>query len=67
MNTCQKKLLRFANKYPKLHSFADDAKTVEAVCGLHNLKLVRVHNTGQFKITGQGVEYYNLYLKGKHL
>lgn len=50
MNKAQQNLIEFAKKYPgKWHSFAMDLETTQAVCGLANMKLIRVNKYRQFK------------------
>ena len=59
-----KNLVEFAMKHldengaPKWHTYATNYETVEVVCAVSNLKLIRLNEYGQFKAIKENARRY---------
>ena len=70
MNKYQKAALKYASISKdwriRWHSFAEDKKTTDAICGLHNAGLVIDNGCNQFKITPLGMSQEQITIKQYH-
>lgn len=53
------KTVRFAMKYKgRWHTYSQDCKTIEGICGAANLGLIQLNEFGQFKAREENAQRY---------